>query len=668
MSKQVDNYDGNSIDTLSGLQAIRSRIGMYSDPTRPNHILQEVLDNASDEAANNFASKIKVTMHADGSASIEDNGRGIPFGMNKKAKKSAVILIFTQLHAGGKFNNAKGGAYKISGGLHGVGVTVTNALSEYVDVTAKTNGISNHIRFTNGNPSKITELEESPIAGDHGTIVRFKPDAQYFESVNFHKAKIIEQCRTKALLLAGIDVELVFEKEDESAPEVYNWCYEKPLVSYMEEQLEGDELLAIYADEFMVGDAHPTYHEGEGVQWYVAIKKTGSRFVRSYVNLIHTIDGGTHEKGFINGMFDSFKNFLKSSGLQPKNLELHVDDFSQHLSFLISCRLTEPSFKNQTKDALLGRESAQLVTYCVKSKFESWLMTNYAVASELSEMVIKTATSRVRKDKKIEVRRSNGITSMLPSKLADCESKDPEVAELFLVEGDSAGGSAKQGRDRQFQAIMPLKGKITNCWDLEAIKAMESEEVNNIAVAIGVLPHSINDDPERVLKDIRYKQIYTLADADVDGYHIEVLVTGLMISHFPLVLTHGYYGIAQTPRFRVEAKGKNRKKPVSEYAKDDDTKDRIVKKLLANGYKESDITVGRFKGLGEMNPAQLRETALDPATRTVIVPDLCIEDLEVVRDQLTKVLSRTQQATSDRKEWVAENADFSAYEYGNDAD
>jgi len=293
-------------------------------------------------------------------------------------------------------------------------------------------------------------------------------------------------------------------------------------------------------------------------------------------------------------------------------------------------------------------------------------MTNYAIASDLADMVIKTANARIRKSKKIEFKRSNGITSILPSKLADCDSKDPEKTELFLVEGDSAGGSAKQGRDREYQAIMALKGKIKNCWDIDAVEAMDSDEVNNISVALGVKPHSLNDDPTEVLKNIRYKKILTLADADVDGYHIEVLVSGLMISHFPLVLTAGYYGIAQTPRFRVEAKAKGRKKAVSEYAKDDDAKDRIVKKLIAAGHNEADIKVTRFKGLGEMNPAQLRETALDPSTRTIVMPQVTAEELEVVRDELTKVLGGSKHATALRKEWVADKADFSVYEYGND--
>ncbi|ELP5898528.1 DNA topoisomerase IV subunit B [Vibrio vulnificus] len=667
MSNVSNQYDGNSIDTLGGLDAVRQKMGMYTDPERPNHIFQEVLDNASDEAANDFANKIKVVMHTDGSASIQDNGRGIPFGINKKKKKSAVILIFTELHAGGKFSNAKGGAYKISGGLHGVGVTVTNALSEYVEVTAKSvGGETNRIVFTNGKPSPIEVVEDSPIDGESGTLVKFKPDAQYFESVSFKKSKIIEQCRTKALLLAGIEVELVFEKDGDELPEVYNWCFEKALDSYMEEQLEGEDLLAVYSDSFMIGEGHQTYHEGEGIEWYLAIKNNGTKFTKSFVNLIHTVDGGVHEKGFITGLFDAFKNFLKQSGLQPKNIELHADDFSQHISYLISCRLTDPSFKNQTKDALLGREAAQLVSYCVRPKFESWLMTNYAMASDLADMVIKTANARIRKSKKIEFKRSNGITSILPSKLADCDSKDPEKTELFLVEGDSAGGSAKQGRDREYQAIMALKGKIKNCWDVDAVEAMESDEVNNISVALGVKPHSLNDDPTEVLKNIRYKKILTLADADVDGYHIEVLVSGLMISHFPLVLVAGYYGIAQTPRFRVEAKAKGRKKAVSEYAKDDDAKDRIVKKLIAAGYTEPDIKVTRFKGLGEMNPSQLRETALDPSTRTIIMPQVSSEELEVVRDELTKVLGGSKNATALRKEWVAEKADFSVYEYGND--
>ena len=508
----------------------------------------------------------------------------------------------------------------------------------------------------------MTTPDHDPFSGEHGTLVRFKPDKQYFESVKFSKSRLIEQCRTKALLLANVTVELEIRNLDTES-EYYSWCYNTTLISYMNENIKDDDVLITYNDELMITEPHANYNIGEGVQWCVAVKNTGTKFTKSYVNLIYTSDGGTHDKGFISGMFDAFKNYLKQSGLQPKNIELHPSDFSQHISYLISCRLTDPKFKNQTKDSLLGKESSQFVAFCVKPKFESWLMKNYNSAAQLAELVIKSASSRIRKGKVNDIKRGNGITSILPTKLSDCESKNPDIAELFLVEGDSAGGSAKQGRDRTFQAIMALKGKITNCWDLDAITSMGSQEVNNISTAIAVKPHKLDDDPSVVLKNIRYKKIFTLADADVDGYHIEVLVTGLMMMHFPLLITHGYYGIAQTPRFRVEVKAKGKKKGISEYLKDDESKDCFVKDLKFKGYKESEITVSRFKGLGEMNPLQLRETALDPATRSVIIPSLNIEDLKTARIELNKVLGDKGTAKSERSVWVSDNADFSVYEY-----
>ncbi len=661
--KQI--YDGNSITVQDALNAIRKIPGMYTDPVRPNHIGQEVIDNASDEILDGHASSIDITLSAEGALSVRDNGRGIPFGLNDREKKPAVVLIFTLLHSGGKFANADGGGYKMSGGLHGVGVTVTNALSKYVDVYARSNGINNHITFNDGIPSKIDHPADNVILHEQGTLVTFKPDPKYFEDASFDKAKLIEQCKSKALLLAGSKVSLTIEGADGENDEVYNWSYEKGMDTYMEDRLNGADILSVYSDQLFIPKNHASYHEGEGVEWYLAIKRSGSRFTKSYVNIIHTSLGGTHDKGFINGAFDSFKNFLKQGGLVPKNVEINLDDFSQHISYLLSCRLTEPKFKNQTKDALLGRDSAQLVSYCIRSKFESWLMTNYAVATELSEMVIKTALTRIRKNKAIELKQGNGVTQILPTKLSDCASKDPDIAELFLVEGDSAGGSAKQGRDRKYQAIMALKGKIANCWDFESAIAMLNEEVSNISTATGVPPHKMTDDPEVVLKNIRYKNIFMLADADVDGYHIEVLVTGLFIKHFPLIILAGYYGISQSPRFRVEVKAKGRKKAVSEYSKDDETKDILVAKLIKQGYSDKDINVSRFKGLGEMNPIQLRDTALDPSSRTIFVPTLSHDDLISVSNDLIKVLGGSTSALALRKKWVCEKADFSQYEFSS---
>lgn len=665
MTKQDQHYGASSIKVLSGLEPVRKRPGMYTDTTDPNHLLQEVVDNSSDEILGKHANNINVILHADGSATVEDDGRGIPVDIHPEENVSAVELIFTRLHAGGKFDNDKeGSAYEFSGGLHGVGVTVTNALSSRLEVISKREGKIHQIIFENGVVTQdVTVIGKCPKS-ETGTKVRFWPIPTYFDNPKLNKEKVKHLCHAKAVLLAGSKVTLSVEpKSDSAEPEFYSWEYEETLTSYLQEELSEKDYLEMYRDQmFFESNDSSNYSRGEGIEWAMAFVKFGGNFRESYVNLIPTKQGGTHESGFMKGVFEAVKAFATANGMMPKGVDLNREDVTSHLSFLLSARVLEPSFHGQTKERLINKNVLAMAEQCIKPKFENWLHKNSEIGREIAGLAISSAQARLKTDNKVTLRRTSGVTDPLPGKLSDCIGKNPVENEVFIVEGDSAGGSAKQGRDKKNQAIMPLKGKPINSWDMSTEDVLANQEVHDLAIVFGVQPHSLDDNPAEVLKGLRYHNIISLTDADVDGYHIEVLVTAILIKHFPLILTHGHYGIAQTPLYRIQVKGavKGHGTDPKFYVQTEQERDAQILQLKNHGVNESRITIQRFKGLGEMNPSQLRETALDPDTRNIFKPQLSKEDIIQLRENLHFMLC--EKTKSERKDWISKEGDFNTFD------
>lgn len=664
MSRKNQSYDADSIRKLSGLEPIRKVPGMYTDVTEPNHILQEVIDNSSDEILGGHATFINITLHSDGSASVEDDGRGIPVGINSETGKSAAEMIFTELHAGGKFDKGKEGAgYDFSGGLHGVGVTVTNALSTRVEVTIKRDGKIHQIIFVNGEVEQAVKVIGKCNKSDSGTTVRFWPDSKYFDNVNINKERLKHLCRSKAVLLANSTVTLFVEPAKQTdEPESHIWEFDQPLISHLQEVLEEKEHTPIYLDNHFYEGDESGYVNGEGIEWALSFVSSGTVFKESYVNLIPTKQGGTHESGFIKGVYEAVKNYVDANNMLPKGVDLTRADISSNLSFLVHAKVLIATFQGQTKEKLMDKAAHAMSESAIKPKFENWLHKNPQVAKDIAELSIRTAQTRLKADSKITLKRSSGVTPPLPGKLDDCTGKNPVDNELFIVEGDSAGGSAKQGKDRKTQAIMPLKGKPINAWDLDSDGILSNQEVHDLSIVFGVQPHTINDDPEKVLKGLRYHTILSLTDADVDGYHIEVLLSAILIQHFPHILTRGHYGIAQTPLYRVAVKGKVKGHGNNPkfYVLDEKERDAQINHLIQSGVSESKISVQRFKGLGEMNPSQLREAALDPDTRTVFKPELSYEDLVDLRKNLHFMLCEKTKA--ERKAWVSTEGDFDKFD------
>ena len=618
----MSNYTAEDIEVLTGLDPVRKRPGMYTDTSRPNHLAQEVVDNSVDEALAGHATKIEVVLNKDGSLSVADNGRGMPVDIHPEQGLPGVEVILSTLHAGGKFSN---NSYQFSGGLHGVGVSVVNALSSKLEVTIRRDGNVYRMGFAGGD--KVTELTVVDTCGKRntGTLVRFKPDAQYFDSVKYSVSRLKHVLRAKAVLCAGLEV--TFKEEASGETEV--WCYEDGLEDYLRSATTGWGTVPV--DPFTGSFAS----ESEAVDWAVQWLPEGGELTQeSYVNLIPTTQGGTHVNGFRTGLLDAMREFCEFRSLLPRGVKLTPDDVWDKCAYVLSSKLIDPQFSGQTKERLSSRQAAAFVSGIVKDAFSLWVNQHTEDAEQLAELFISNAQRRLKASKKVARKRITAGPA-LPGKLADCSSDSPEICELFLVEGDSAGGSAKQARSREFQAIMPLRGKILNTWEVESQEILASQEVHDISVALGIDPAS--DD----LSNLRYHKVCILADADSDGLHIATLLCALFVRHFPAMVSSGHVYVAMPPLYRIDV-GKE-----VFYALDESEKQGVLDRIAAEK-KTGKINVQRFKGLGEMNPIQLRETTMDPDTRRLV--QLTIETGDDTHQILDMLLSKKR--AGDRKEWL----------------
>ncbi|MEY3521673.1 MAG: topoisomerase 4 subunit [Pseudomonadota bacterium] len=614
--KTSTEYSEGSIRVLKGLEPVKQRPGMYTRTDNPLHIIQEVLDNAADEALAGYGKKIKVVLHLDGSVSIEDDGRGIPFGMHPEEKAPVIELVFTRLHAGGKFDKGKGGAYSFSGGLHGVGVSVTNALSKRLEATSYREGQVASLVFSGGDVIEHLVTRKSG-EGDRkqGTTVRAWPDAKYFESSALPMNELTHLLRSKAVLMPGVTVTLVNEKTKETQ----QWQYKAGLRDYLTQTLNGDPVIPLFEGEGFADPNHDSFAEGEGASWAVAFTEDGAPVRESYVNLIPTSAGGTHESGLRDGLFTAVKSFIELHGLLPKGVKLMPEDVFARASYVLSAKVLDPQFQGQIKERLNSRDAVRLVSSFVRPALELWLNEHVDFGKKLAELAIKAAQTRQKAGQKVEKRKSSGV-AVLPGKLTDCESKDILHNEVFLVEGDSAGGSAKMGRNKESQAILPLRGKVLNTWEVDRDRLFANNEIHDISVAIGVDPHGPNDNPD--MSNLRYGKVCILSDADVDGSHIQVLLLTLFFRHFPKLIETGHLYVARPPLFRVDAPARGKKPASKAYALDEGELTAIIDKLRKDGVKEGGWSISRFKGLGEMSAEQLWDTTLNPDTRRLLPMEL----------------------------------------------
>ena len=620
-------YDASAIEVLSGLEPVRKRPGMYTDTSRPNHLAQEVIDNSVDEAIAGYARQIEVTLFKDGSVEVSDDGRGMPVDIHPEQGIPGVEVILTKLHAGGKFSND---SYRFSGGLHGVGVSVVNALSKHLEVWVKRGGAEYNIAFANGD--KVSELEEVGRVGkaNTGTRVKFWPDPVFFDSPKFSVRELRHLLRAKAVLCPGLLIRFFREGEAEHD----EWCYQDGLRDYLMDALAGSASLP---EEPFVGNSSGN---NEVADWALAwLPEGGEAVTESYVNLIPTPQGGTHVNGLRSGLTEAVREFCEFRNLLPRGVKLAPDDVWNHVSYVLSVKLLDPQFSGQTKERLSSRECAPFVAGVVKDAFGLWLNQHTDVGERIADLAISAAQARQRAGRKV-VRKKVTQGPALPGKLADCLSDDMIRTELFLVEGDSAGGSAKQARDRNFQAIMPLRGKILNTWEVDSAEVLASQEVHDISVAIGVEPGS--DD----LSKLRFGKICILADADSDGAHIATLLCALFVRHFQALVAQGHVYVAMPPLFRIDV-GKQ-----VFYALDEHERQGILDRVAADKLKGK-VGIQRFKGLGEMNPMQLRETTIHPDTRRLV--QLTIEPGDQT-DQLMDMLLAKKRA-ADRKAWLQQHGD-----------
>jgi topoisomerase-4 subunit B len=632
--KPNTEYSEGSIRVLKGLEPVKQRPGMYTRTDNPMHVIQEVLDNAADESLAGHGKKIKVTVHLDESITVEDDGRGIPFGMHPTEHAPVIELVFTQLHAGGKFDKGRGGAYSFSGGLHGVGVSVTNALSKRLEVTTYREGQVARLVFSGGDVIEPLTLR---AAGDgerrSGTSVRVWPDAKYFESMTLPMGHLEHLLRSKAVLMPGVTVTLVQEKTKDTQ----SWIFKGGLRDYLTQTLQGDPVIPLLEGEGFADAQHDNFADGEGAAWCVAFTEDGAPVRESYVNLIPTPAGGTHELGLRDGLYGAVKSFVDLHSLLPKGIKLLPDDVLARASYVLSTKVLDPQFQGQIKERLNSRDAVRLVSSFVRPALELWLNQNVEYGKKLAEIAIKAAQSRQKAGQKVEKRKGSGV-AVLPGKLTDCESRDLAENEVFLVEGDSAGGSAKMGRNKESQAILPLRGKVLNTWEVERDRLFANNEIHDIAVAIGVDPHGPNDSPD--LSGLRYGKICILSDADVDGSHIQVLLLTLFFKHFPKLIDAGHVYVSRPPLFRVDAPARGKKPASKAYALDDGELTAILDKLRKEGVREGAWTISRFKGLGEMNAEQLWDTTLNPDTRRLLPVHLGALDLVQTSELMNKLMGK----------------------------
>ncbi|MFT6779224.1 MAG: topoisomerase-4 subunit B [Paraglaciecola sp.] len=624
-----NEYNADAIEVLNGLEPVQRRPGMYTDTTRPNHLSQEVIDNSVDEALGGFATSIKVVLHADQSLEVIDDGRGMPVDIHPEEGISGVELIMTKLHAGGKFSNNN---YQFSGGLHGVGISVVNALSTRVEVNIRRNGNVHQIAFENGD--KVQELKIVDTCGKRntGTQVHFWPDPKYFDSSKFSVTKLLHVLRAKAVLCPGLRIRF----DDKINNETTEWYYEDGLRDYLYQSVK--EYVTLPADSPFIGAISGNT---EAADWAVMwLPEGGEMITESYVNLIPTAQGGTHVNGLRQGLLESMREFCEFRNLLPRGVKLTPEDIWDRCSYVLSTKMQDPQFAGQIKERLSSRQAAAFVSGVVKDAFSLWLNQHTDVAELLADMCINNAQTRLRQSKKV-ARKKVTQGPALPGKLTDCSTQDTSRSELFLVEGDSAGGSAKQARDREFQAIMPLRGKILNSWEVDSSQVLASQEIHDISVALGIDPDSED------LSGLRYDKICILADADSDGLHIATLLCALFVKHFRTLVNTGHVYVAMPPLFRIDV-GKE-----VYYALDEGEKQGILDRIVAEK-KRGKVNVQRFKGLGEMNPLQLRETTMDPNTRRLV--QLMVDDADQMLEMMDMLLAKKR--APDRKEWLESKGDM----------
>ena len=628
------SYKADSIEVLEGLEPVKKRPGMYTDTTRPNHLAQEVIDNSVDEALEGHATEIRVTLRKDGSMSVSDDGRGMPVDIHKKEKLSGVELILTRLHSGAKFNSDN---YKFSGGLHGVGVSVVNALSETFEVFIKRDGQLHHMSFKGGEKQGKLTVKDKVGKRNTGTMIHFKPDPSYFDSPKFSVSKLKHLLRAKAVLCPGLKV--VFQDETASKEEekLYEWFFEYGLEDYLSAELVGLELLPeVPFTGSMSG-------RDEAVDWAVQWQvESGELITESYVNLIPTTQGGTHVNGLRAGLLEALREFCEFRNLVPRGIKITAEDIWDKCNYVLSAKMIDPQFAGQTKERLNSRQAVSFISGVVKDSFSLWLNQHVTDGEAIAELAITSAQSRLRAGKKV-ARKKLTSGPALPGKLADCSCSDAMMGELFLVEGDSAGGSAKQARNRETQAIMPLRGKILNTWEVDSSEILASQEVHDISVALGIDPGS----PD--LAKLRYGKVCILADADSDGLHIASLLIALFVRHFRALVEEGHVFVAMPPLYRVDA-GRE-----VFYALDEGERQGILDRIAAEKIPGK-VVVQRFKGLGEMNPLQLRETAMAPDTRRLV--QLTPGKAASVDEMLDMLLSKKR--APDRKSWLEKKGDISA--------